>query len=75
MAQPASDHAGVPAGWVPYTAGTWPPDGTTIDALHPEGDVSAGCRYRHWDLITWPPLHGPLGRTVIAWRPTTPREG
>lgn len=58
----------LPPGWTLYSDGFWPPDGSRIDVLHPDGSVSVGMLYRHWDLILCPPLYGPLGRTVVGWR-------
>lgn len=60
--------ATLPPGWSPYASPTWPPDCSTIDVIHPDGSVTRGVRYRHWDLLSWPPLGGSLGRDVVGWR-------
>lgn len=65
--------AALPPGWHPYADPSWPPDGSTVDVLHPDGVVTAGCHYRHWDLLERPKGF-PLRRKVVGWRLHVPRQ-
>jgi hypothetical protein len=57
----------LPHGWTPYASPTWPPDGATVDVLHPDGSVTAGCHYRHWDMFEQP-KGWPVRAAVVGWR-------
>lgn len=57
----------LPPGWTPYAAPTWPPDGSRIDVLHPDGSATLGCWYRHWDMVEQP-RGWPVRAKVVGWR-------
>jgi hypothetical protein len=58
------EHIAGLTGWTPYGP-TWPPDGATVDVLHPDGTVSEGVRYEHAGVWRW--HHHQALSLVAAW--------